>query len=118
MSNFVIEKNTINNICVTVSERSQLVDPYFLIVFTNKFDLDGQTVVCSTQNGVASNLRYDLLVISEIANPEPLDGEVYLIEGEWSYSVYESTLQTLLIEETTGRILQKGFCIVTPQIGN
>jgi len=118
MSNFVIEKNTINNIVVTVSERSQIVDPYFLVVFTNKFDLEGETKVCSMQNGVTLNVRYDLLVISETTSPNPLQGEVYHIEGEWSYKVYESVNQTILIEETTGRILQEGFCIVVSQTGN
>lgn len=116
MSNFVIEKNTVNNICVTLSERSQVNDPYYLIVFTNKFDLDGDTASCSLQ--ATSNIRYDLIVITETTNPIALDGEVYLIEGEWSYSVYESALPTLVVAETTGRILQKGFIVVTAQIGN
>jgi hypothetical protein len=116
MSNFVIEKNTVNNICVTLSERSQLLDPYYLIVFTNKFDLDGPTTSCSLQ--ATSNIRYDLIVITETTNAVGLDGEVYLIEGEWSYSVYESALPTLDVEDTTGRILQKGFIVVTTQIGN
>jgi hypothetical protein len=116
MSNFVIEKNTVNNICVTLSERSQLLDPYYLIVFTNKFDLDGATVSCSLQ--ATSNIRYDLIVITETINPDGFQGEVYLIEGEWSYSVYESVRATVDIAETTGRILQKGFIVVTTQIGN
>lgn len=116
MSNFVIEKNTVNNICVTLSERSQLLDPYYLIVFTNKFDLDGASVSCSLQ--ATSNIRYDLIVITETTNADGLAGEVYLIEGEWSYSVYESALPTLDVLDTTGRILQKGFIVVTTQIGN
>jgi len=118
MSNFVLEKNTVNNIVVTISERSQLVDPYYLIVFSNKFDTDGNTVNCSIQNGVAANVRYDLLVITEQTNPDALLGEVYLIEGEWSYKIYESQEQTLLVEETTGRVLQLGFIIVKEQIGS
>jgi hypothetical protein len=85
-------------------------------VFTNKFDLDGPTTSCSLQ--ATSNIRYDLIVITETTNAVGLDGEVYLIEGEWSYSVYESALPTLDIEDTTGRILQKGFIVVTTQIGN
>jgi hypothetical protein len=85
-------------------------------VFTNKFDLDGATVSCSLQ--ATSNIRYDLIVITETTNAVGLDGEVYLIEGEWSYSVYESSEPTLDVEDTTGRILQKGFIVVTTQIGN
>jgi hypothetical protein len=48
----------------------------------------------------------------EGAMPEPLDGEIQLIEGEWSYKVYESLSQTLDVNETTGRVLQEGLIIV------
>jgi hypothetical protein len=112
MSNFVLEKSMVNNIVVTVSERSQLLNPFFLIVFKSKFSIDDYFVNCSLQNSVASNVRYDLLVITEVASPDPLLGEVYLLEGEWSYEIYESEIQTLLIEETTVRVLQRGFIVV------
>jgi hypothetical protein len=49
----------------------------------------------------------------EGVDPDPLDGEIRLIEGEWSYNVYESVSQTLDVAETTGRILQTGLIIVT-----
>jgi len=118
MSNFVIEKNTVNNIVLTLSERSQLVDPYYLIVFKSKFSTEDVYKYCSVQNQVASNIRYDLVVITEQTNPVALDGEVYLIEGEWSYNIYESQLPTLLVEETTGRVIQNGFIVVKEQTGN
>lgn len=111
MSNFIINKGTVNNVVVTVSERSQLLDPYFLIVFTNKFSTSEVTALCSLQSSFSNN-RYDLFEIEEKAAPDPLSGEVYLLEGEWSYSVYESSLQTLDVNETTGRVLQRGFIIV------
>ena len=112
MSNFVINKGQVNNIVVTVSERSELLDPYYLIVFKNKFSTSDVYKYCSVQNGVASNVRYDLFVIEEKTSPDPLNGEVYLIEGEWSYEVYESSVQTLDVDSTTGRVLQRGFIIV------
>ena len=118
MSNFVIEKNTVNNIVLTLSERSQLVDPYYLIVFKSKFSTEDVYKYCSVQNQVSSNIRYDLVVITEQSNPVALDGEVYLIEGEWSYNIYESQLPTLLVEETTGRVIQNGFIVVKEQTGN
>lgn len=88
------------------------MDPYFLVVFTSKFDDGAAQRVCSVQNQAASNIRFDLIVITETTNPNPLFGEVYLIEGEWSYEVYESVDQTILVAETTGRILQRGFIVV------
>ena len=109
MSNFVINKGGVNNVCVTVSERSRLVNPFFLLVFTNKFT--GTQAVCSLQYS-ASNNRYDLFQITEKSNPDNTKGEIHLIEGEWSYSIYESAIQTLDPASTTGRVLQKGFIIV------
>jgi hypothetical protein len=112
MSNFVLNKGQINNVVLTLSERSQITSPWFLIVFENKFSVDGETAKCSMQNGVAPNNRYDLLVIKEKTSPDPLQGEVFLIAGEWSYKVYESAGQTLNVADTTGRILQQGLLIV------
>jgi hypothetical protein len=57
-------------------------------------------------------MRYDLLQIEEKSSPEPLNGEVFLISGEWSYEVYESQAQTLEVSETTERVIQRGFIIV------
>lgn len=112
MSNFVIRKNQVNNIALTVRERSLLVDPYYLVAFKNKFSTATVETVTSVQNGVADNDRYELFVIEEKVAPNNLLGEVQLRVGEWSYDIYESQLQTLLVAETTGRILQSGFIIV------
>lgn len=113
MSNFVIHKDQINNCCVTVSERSELINPYFLVVFTSKFDTDGDTRSVSVQNSAPVNIRYDILEITEKTSPDPLAAEVYFpVTGEWSYKVYESETQTTDVADTTGRILQRGFIFV------
>jgi len=111
MSNFVLEKGITNNVVLTLSEMSRVTTPWFLFLFINKFSTTEVAVKCSLQSS-GTTIRYDLLEIIEKAGPDPLNGEVYLIEGEWSYFVYESTEQTLNIEETTGRILQRGLIIV------
>jgi hypothetical protein len=110
MANFVIRKDQTNNVVLTLRERSQLVNPYYLFEFIHKFS---DTIrYASFQNQASSNIRYDLLVMLEGVDPDPLDGEIRLIEGEWSYNVYESVWQTLDVAETTGRILQTGLIIV------
>lgn len=111
MSNFVINKGQTNNTVLTLGERSQLVDPYYLLVFTNKFSTSTVQEVCSLKSS-NSNERFDLLEIVEQSSPDNTLGQIHLIEGEWSYKVYESTLQTLDPDETTGRILQQGLTIV------
>lgn len=110
MSNFVLKKGEVNNIALTLSERSRLVSPYYLFVFKSKFSLEDLFAYCTLQ--AVSNIRFDLLQIEEKINPNGLNGEVFLIEGEWSYEVYESQEPTLIVSETTQRIIQRGFIIV------
>ena len=112
MANFVIRKNQVNNIPLTLRERSQLVNPYYLIVFENNFSTSNVLKYASVQNQAPVNIRYDLVVIEEKASPDAMLGEVRMLVGEWSYKVYESAEQTLDIDETTGRILQHGLVIV------
>lgn len=111
MSNIVIRKNEINNLALTLRERSQLVDPYYLFEFISNFSTTPLKRYASAQNQASVNIRYDLIVLSEQANPEGLDGEIRLMEGEWSYKVYESQEPTLEVSETTGRIIQHGIAI-------
>lgn len=110
MSNFVIKKAQVNNIALTLSERSRLLFPWFLFVFKSKFCLEDTFAYCTLQ--ASSNDRFDLLQIEEKTSPDNLEGEVFLIEGEWSYEVYESQVATLDVTETTQRVLQRGFIIV------
>lgn len=113
MSNFVLKKNTNNNIVATVSERSQLIDPYYLIVFKSKFSTSDVYTKTIVVDSVESNIRYNLFSIQEKESPDPFQGEVYFPEtGEWSYEIYESNIQTLDVADTTGRILQRGLLIV------
>lgn len=112
MSNVCITKGIINRVVVTVGERSQLIDPYYLIKFTSKFSTEETTTVTSVVDIAPNNIRYNLIEISEKTNPNPLNGEVYLISGEWSYEIYESQNQTIDVNATTGRVLQRGLIIV------
>jgi hypothetical protein len=112
MSNVVLNKGELNRVVVTVSERSQLLDPYYLIVFTSKFSMDDVTTVTSVQDVSPATIRYNLFEITEQTAPNALLGQVHLIEGEWSYKIYESNAQTLNVSATTGEVLQQGLIIV------
>ena len=111
MSNIVINKGTVNGVVATLSERSKLINPFYLFVFTSKFSTSKDEKKTSVQSSF-SNSRYDLLLIEEINQPDALQGQIYLLEGEWSYKVYESETQTLNVEDTTGEIIQQGLIIV------
>lgn len=112
MSNLIIRKSQLNSCILTLAERSELDAPFYLIVFSSKFDTDGATTFTSTKS-VATNSRFDKLEIEEKTNPDWQNGEVYFAnEGEYTYIVYESEMQTDNVEDTTGRILQQGLLIV------
>lgn len=112
MSNFVINKDSVNRVVLTLKERSQLIDPFYLIVFESKFSTAKDEKVVSVTDYSTPNIRYNLVEITEKANPVPLNGEVFLIEGQWSYKVYESETATTDVNNTTGRVLQRGQLIV------
>ena len=112
MSNFVIKKGEVNRVVLTLKERSKLIDPFYLIVFSSKFSTKADNKVVSVTDFTSPNIRYNLVEITEKSNPIALNGEVFLIEGQWSYEVYESEAATLDVNETTGRVLQRGQLIV------
>lgn len=116
MANFIIRKSQVNNIALTLSERSQLVNAHFLFEFIKKFSTSEVVRYASVQNQASVNIRFDLLVFNDTTDPDGLDGEIDLELGQWSYKVYESLEPTLDIEETTQRVLQKGLIIVTDGI--
>jgi len=110
MSNIVIKKGIKNNLVVTLSERSRLINPYFLMIITSKFD--NSITQVSVLNSAVSNPRYNILEIEEKTSPVNLNSEVELVTGEHDYRVYESVDQTLDVNQTTNRILQRGLIIV------
>jgi hypothetical protein len=103
MSNFVLKKNQLNSIAMTLSERSQLINPYFLFVFKSKFQ-ESKIEFLSVQSS-GSNIRYDLIEFNEGV-------DFNLFTGEWYYEVFESKNSTLNVDDTTMRVLQKGLLIV------
>lgn len=111
MANIVIKKGQENYIVVTVSDRSILNNPFNLIIFYNKFNPDVERS-CVIENISNNRLRYDEFIIEEISNPDNLEGQIFLLAGEWSYEIYESSIKTLDISDTTGVVLETGLVIV------
>jgi len=107
----IITKNTTNYLTLTLSERTEIENGYFLFVLKSKFE-KGETRVFNSINTSTHKKRYDRFSVVETTSPDNTDGEVNLFKGEWDYFVYESESQTLDIEETTGKILETGLLIV------
>lgn len=110
MGNLVINKGKVNNLVMTLSERSRISNPAFLVVIKSKFN--GKETKFSAMDIAPTNNRYNILEVTEKTSPNNMLSEVELVTGEHDYWVYESLYPTLDVNDTTGEVLQRGFIIV------
>jgi hypothetical protein len=107
----VIEKNSYNLIALTLSEKSTVVNPYYLFVFNNEANGMEKIFTCPH---ITSNQRYQSFEILETPAENLLNGSIYLTgnSAQLTYKIYESefpfSANTLSISATTGVILEKG----------
>lgn len=110
----VINKNSINKIALTLTEKSQLTGTkYNLFVFENAES--GEQKIFSASDLSLYKNRYNEFEIIESATTENLLTGIIHMTGntsQWNYSVYESassfSSNTLSITATTGTILETG----------
>jgi hypothetical protein len=109
-----INKNSINKIALTLTEKSLLVGAsYNLFVFENAET--GDKKIFTTSDTSFFKERYNEFEIIESATTENLLTGIVHMTGntsQWNYSVYESpnpfSSNTLSITATTGTILETG----------
>jgi hypothetical protein len=106
-----IEKNTINKFVLTLTESSQLVDPFYLFQFNADFNPAKEPIYFTTLDESLSTCRYNLFTLEENTTGSTSGGTsvaLSLEAGQYRYNVYESEVETLEISETTGRIIETG----------
>lgn len=99
-----ITRGQSNNIVVTLTEKTTLSAPYFLVEFNNLATNEYIYAICPDTS--TQTTRYNLLTLIESSTQIPLSGQVKLIEGTYEYRVYEQssssnldpTLSTSLVE--------------------
>jgi hypothetical protein len=101
----LIEKSISNTLIFTLTERSQLAVPYFLFEFVSD---TGVTKLFNMTDNSGYPRRFNEMTLIETTTEDLSLGEVDLNYGWGTYTVYESTTQTLLVANTTGRILEEG----------
>lgn len=102
----VIEKGATNSVIFTLTEKSQLPAPYYLFDFINDSDAEQKLFNMTDLSGYPR--RYNKFNLIESSSQDLPNGKVELDYGWGTYRVYESATQSLVIANTTGRILEEG----------
>lgn len=111
-----IDKNSLNNFVLTLTENSRLTNPNYLFQFKNEYVLNSEPIYWTAQDISLYPNRYNQFQLNEAASGSTSGGTsgatLSLIGGQYSYTVYESTASTLSISATTGRIVEEGRMVV------
>ena len=110
-----IKKGVTNKVVLTLTEKSTLTSPYYLFIFENEFDLKENPIPFTTTDQSFSTNRYNLFEITESDSGEVdggIDIPLKLVIGQYKYSIYESEIETLDINDTTGQVIESGRMVV------
>ena len=106
-----INKDEVNNIVLTLTEVSTLTNPYYLFVFQNEMNPESAPILFTSLDISTYPERFNQFLLDE-----PVDVE--LSKGQYSYSVYESLIPPITIEDTTGEVIEEGRMVVSGAIVN
>lgn len=120
-----IEKNSTNNIALTLSEKSKLAAPFYLFEFVAEFNREEvkQAIYFTAPDVSAYPERINLmqLVEGESGSKTEANGfeelpegkaHLNLKRGQYIYTVFESETLTLDKTQTTGRVVETGRMVV------
>jgi hypothetical protein len=110
-----IQKNRTNNVILTLTEASRITNPNYLFVFQNEFVLNSTPIYWSQTDISSYPNRYNQFELVEATSGSTSGGtatSLNLIQGQYKYTVYESSTPTLDISGTTGTIIETGRMVV------
>jgi hypothetical protein len=103
-----VVKATVNIVALTLTEKRLVLTPT-----TYLFEFESQSTAIKTYCiGVDTSSwpdRYNLFDITEQVSPDPLQAEVELEEGFYTYKVYDNANSTTNIDPTGLTLLEEGF---------
>jgi hypothetical protein len=106
-----IQKSTVNNIILTVTEKSTLSPAYYLFKFVYSSDYNHiKYFTCPDTSSYVD--RYNQFMIEENSVEDLEDGVVSLLAGSWDYFIYEQSSATNLDPDNTGSLVEQGKVIV------
>jgi len=87
-------KNSTNNVIVTLTENSTVVNPIYLFIFTNQTSNVPYYFISTDSSNYKT--RYNKFSIKEKTSANTLNGEVTLgLNGFYNYKVYQTSLSNL-----------------------
>ena len=104
-----IKKDEVNQIILTLTEVSTLPNPYYLFVFQNEMDKLSSPITFYTADLSAYPERFNQFELDE-----PVDLE--LVKGQYTYSIYESSITPPTIANSTGVVIEEGRMVVSGPI--
>ena len=96
-----------NSVVFTLTEKTTLSSPYFLVVFNNLATNELVYAICPDTS--TRTTRYNLLTIIESNTSIPLSGQVKLVEGIYQYKVYEQTSSSNLDPSLSTSLVETGL---------
>ena len=96
-----------NGVVFTLTEKTTLSSPYFLVVFNNLATNEHIYAICPDTS--TQTTRYNLLTIIESNTSIPLSGQVKLVEGTYQYKVYEQTSSSNLDPSLSVSLVETGL---------
>jgi hypothetical protein len=104
-----IKKDEVNQIILTLTEVSNIPNPYYLFVFQNEMDKLSAPITFYTADSSAYPERFNQFLLDE-----PVDLE--LIKGQYTYQIYESHITPPTIANSTGGVIEEGRMVVSGPI--
>ena len=96
-----------NSVVFTLTEKTTLSSPYFLVVFNNLATNELVYAICPDTS--TQTTRYNLLTIIESNTSIPLSGQVKLVEGTYQYKVYEQSSSSNLNPSLSTSLVETGL---------
>ncbi len=104
----IINKNSVNTITPTLTEKVSIANPYFLFRFTS--DYSREQVIFLASNISDYTYRYDKFLITETSGTTNLSNGIISLNptGDWTYEIYQQASSSNLDMNYTGALLETG----------
>ena len=111
-----IEKDSVNNFVLTLSETSTISNPYYLFLFQNEFNKDSQGFQWVGTDTSAYIERYNLFELTEGV-------DATFVIGQFTYTVYESANPIVIVDQaidyySTLNVVEEGRMVVAGVVTN